>query len=37
MVVFGQERPAPGMTIMPELTRRYAAVLRSHAGDEEIA
>ena len=35
-VVFGQERPAPGDTIMPELTRRYAAVLRSHAGDEEI-
>jgi carbonic anhydrase/acetyltransferase-like protein (isoleucine patch superfamily) len=35
-VVFGQERPGPGHTIMPELTRRYAAVLRAHAGDEEV-
>ncbi len=35
-VVFGQERPAPGHTIMPELTRRYAAVLRAHEGDEPV-
>jgi carbonic anhydrase/acetyltransferase-like protein (isoleucine patch superfamily) len=35
-VVFGQERAGPGSTFMPELTRRYAAVLRSHAEDGEV-
>ena len=33
-VVFGLDRPAEGETIMPELTRRYAAALRRHANDE---
>lgn len=33
-VVFGLDRPAEGESIMPELTRRYAAALRRHAGDE---
>jgi carbonic anhydrase/acetyltransferase-like protein (isoleucine patch superfamily) len=34
--VFGLERPAPGGTIMPELTRRYAALLRRHRDDSEV-
>lgn len=34
--VFGLERPPPGGTIMPELTRRYAALLRGHRDDTEI-
>jgi hypothetical protein len=32
--VFGLDRPPPGGTIMPELTRRYAAALRRHADDQ---
>lgn len=35
-VVFGLDRPVEGETIMPELTRRYAAALRRHAGDETL-
>jgi carbonic anhydrase/acetyltransferase-like protein (isoleucine patch superfamily) len=35
-VVFGLARPGPGETLMPELTRRYAAALRRHAGDEQL-
>ena len=31
--VFGLERPAPGDTIMPELTRRYARALARHKDD----
>jgi carbonic anhydrase/acetyltransferase-like protein (isoleucine patch superfamily) len=31
--VFGLERPAPGETIMPELTRRYGRALKRHSGD----
>ena len=34
--VFGLARPAQGETIMPELTRRYAAALRRHADDEPL-
>jgi carbonic anhydrase/acetyltransferase-like protein (isoleucine patch superfamily) len=34
--VFGLERPAAGATIMPELTRRYAAFLRAHGGDKPV-
>jgi carbonic anhydrase/acetyltransferase-like protein (isoleucine patch superfamily) len=33
-VVFGLDRPPSGGTIMPELTRRYAAALRRHADDD---
>lgn len=32
--VFGLARPGPDGALMPELTRRYAAALRRHAGDE---
>ena len=31
--VFGLERPAPGETLMPELTRRYARALALHKED----
>ena len=31
--VFGLDRPAPGETIMPELTRRYAEALSAHRDD----
>lgn len=31
--VFGLERPPPGESKMPELTRRYGAYLRSHRSD----
>jgi len=31
--VFGLDRPPEGGTIMPDLTRRYAAALRAHEGD----
>ena len=31
--VFGLDRPAPGKTIMPELTRRYAEALSAHRND----
>lgn len=31
--VFGLERPGPGETIMPEMTRRYARALGRHGGD----
>ena len=34
--VFGLERPAPGETIMPELTRRYARALGRHKDDRVI-
>jgi carbonic anhydrase/acetyltransferase-like protein (isoleucine patch superfamily) len=34
--VFGLERPPPGSSLMPELTRRYAAFLRSHRNDSEV-
>jgi carbonic anhydrase/acetyltransferase-like protein (isoleucine patch superfamily) len=34
--VFGLERPPPGRSLMPELTRRYAAFLRVHRDDSEI-
>jgi len=34
--VFGLERPGPGKSIMPELTRRYAAALRRHSGDRPL-
>lgn len=34
--VFGLERPREGETIMPELTRRYAAALARHRGDSEV-
>jgi carbonic anhydrase/acetyltransferase-like protein (isoleucine patch superfamily) len=34
--VFGLERPAPGDTIMPELTRRYAKALAAHRSDREV-
>ena len=34
--VFGLERPPPGGSLMPELTRRYAAFLRSHRNDSEV-
>lgn len=33
--VFGLARPGPGETIMPELTRRYAAALRRHGARGE--
>jgi carbonic anhydrase/acetyltransferase-like protein (isoleucine patch superfamily) len=36
-VVFGLDRPPPGGTIMPELTRRYAAALRRHAADDLLS
>jgi carbonic anhydrase/acetyltransferase-like protein (isoleucine patch superfamily) len=35
-VVFGLARPSAGETIMPELTRRYAAALRRHAEDKPL-
>jgi carbonic anhydrase/acetyltransferase-like protein (isoleucine patch superfamily) len=35
-VVFGLRRPAPGDTIMPELTRRYARFLAGHRDDEVV-
>jgi carbonic anhydrase/acetyltransferase-like protein (isoleucine patch superfamily) len=35
-VVFGLDRLAEGESIMPELTRRYAAFLRHHAEDEPV-
>jgi carbonic anhydrase/acetyltransferase-like protein (isoleucine patch superfamily) len=35
-VVFGLDRPAEGESIMPELTRRYAAFLHRHAEDEPL-
>ncbi len=34
--VFGLERPAPGETIMPELTRRYAKALAAHRDDRPL-
>jgi carbonic anhydrase/acetyltransferase-like protein (isoleucine patch superfamily) len=34
--VFGLERPPSGTSLMPELTRRYAAFLRAHRDDTEI-
>jgi carbonic anhydrase/acetyltransferase-like protein (isoleucine patch superfamily) len=34
--VFNLERPPKGQTIMPELTRRYAAHLRAHRQDERL-
>ncbi len=34
--VFGVERPPPGETNMPEITRRYASLLRRHRGDRII-
>lgn len=34
--VFNLERPPKGQTIMPELTRRYAAHLRAHRQDKPI-
>ncbi len=34
--VFGLARPGPGETIMPDLTRRYAAALRRHVSDELV-
>lgn len=34
--VFGLPRPAPGETIMPELTRRYAKALARHQGDRVL-
>jgi carbonic anhydrase/acetyltransferase-like protein (isoleucine patch superfamily) len=34
--VFGLERPPPGGSLMPELTRRYAAFLRAHRDDSEV-
>lgn len=34
--VFGLERPPPGSSLMPELTRRYAAFLRAHRNDSEV-
>jgi carbonic anhydrase/acetyltransferase-like protein (isoleucine patch superfamily) len=34
--VFGLERPPAGTSLMPELTRRYAAFLRAHRDDTEI-
>ncbi|HEV7368260.1 gamma carbonic anhydrase family protein [Arenibaculum sp.] len=35
--VFGVERPPPGETVMPALTARYAAFLRSHGEDVPLA
>jgi carbonic anhydrase/acetyltransferase-like protein (isoleucine patch superfamily) len=34
--VFGLDRPPPGSSLMPELTRRYAAFLRAHRDDSEV-
>jgi carbonic anhydrase/acetyltransferase-like protein (isoleucine patch superfamily) len=34
--VFGLDRPPPGSSLMPELTRRYAAFLRAHRNDSEV-
>ena len=34
--VFGLDRPPPGETIMPELTRRYARALAEHRRDRRI-
>jgi carbonic anhydrase/acetyltransferase-like protein (isoleucine patch superfamily) len=34
--VFGLERPAPGETIMPELTRRYCRALGRHREDRVL-
>ena len=34
--IFGLARPEPGATVMPELTRRYAALLHAHAEDKAI-
>ncbi len=35
-VVWGLDRPPQGETIMPEVTRRYAAALRRHAADRVL-
>lgn len=35
-IVFNLDRPPEGQTIMPELTRRYAAHLRAHRQDERL-
>jgi len=35
--VFGLKRAAPGETIMPELTKRYARFLERHKGDKILA
>jgi carbonic anhydrase/acetyltransferase-like protein (isoleucine patch superfamily) len=35
--VFGLERPAPGDTIMPELTLRYGRALATHFDDHPLA
>jgi carbonic anhydrase/acetyltransferase-like protein (isoleucine patch superfamily) len=34
--VFGLDRPPPGVSLMPELMRRYAAFLRAHRNDTEV-
>jgi carbonic anhydrase/acetyltransferase-like protein (isoleucine patch superfamily) len=34
--VFGLARPAPGETVMPELTRRYAKALAAHRDDRRL-
>lgn len=34
--VFGLARPPSGTSLMPELTRRYAAFLRAHRNDTEV-
>jgi carbonic anhydrase/acetyltransferase-like protein (isoleucine patch superfamily) len=34
--VFGLERPPAGTSLMPALTRRYAAFLRAHRDDTEL-
>lgn len=34
--VFGLARPAPGQSIMPELTRRYAKALGAHRDDKVL-
>jgi carbonic anhydrase/acetyltransferase-like protein (isoleucine patch superfamily) len=34
--VFGLPRPAPGETMMPEMTRRYSAHLAAHKDDREL-
>jgi carbonic anhydrase/acetyltransferase-like protein (isoleucine patch superfamily) len=35
-VVFGLDRPPAGTSLMPELTRRYAAFLRAHRNDKAV-
>lgn len=35
-IVFNLERPPEGQSIMPDLTRRYAAHLRAHRQDERL-